>query len=191
MKTKLYRASNLKSTITFLAFNSSRKLRHTQNGVGSYSVLPRPLKSSSCYLKYFSVDLVQSFFPLSCSQLSLTSVDLAPVQSLPFSLSLSLLFFFPLIFSSFSFHPTFPPYFPILCLPLFPPSFFSSFFSLFFFPFLQFFFSLFPLFFPLSFIFLLPSLFPLLFFLPFFPFRSSIFSFSPFLPSIFHFFGEE
>ena len=162
-------------------------LRHTQNGVGSYSVLPRPLKSSSCYLEYFSSDLVQSFFPLSCSQLSLTSVYLAQVQSLPF-LSLSLpSFFFPLnFFSSFSFHPTFPLYFPILCLPLFPPSFFP-----FFLPLSPVFLSLFPLSFPLSFIFLLPSVFTLLFFLPFFLFRSSIFSFSPFLPSIFHFVGEE
>ena len=162
-------------------------LRHTQNGVGSYSVLPRPLKSSSCYLKYFSVDLVQSFFPLSCSRLSLTSVDLALVQSLPFlSLSLSPFFFFPLnFFSSFSFHPTFPHYFPILYLPLFPLLFSLPFSSLFFFPFLQFFFLSYFSFPPFLLSFFYPPFSPYFFsFLSFF-FALHSFHFPPLFPLYF------
>ena len=76
-----------------------------------YSVHPRLLKSSrSCMFQWTWFNPF-FFFPFfSFSQLSPTSVDLAPVQSLPFSLSLSLSFsthflFFPFIFSSFCFHP--------------------------------------------------------------------------------------
>ena len=145
-------------------------LRHTQNGVGSYSVLPRPLKSSSCYLKYFSVDLVQSFFPLSCSQLSLTSVDLALVQSLPF-LSLSpFFFFFPLIFflpSPFILH--FPPTFPFFVFLYFPLLFSLPFSSLFFSPFSSFSFS-FLSFSPFLLSFFYPPFSPYFFFPSFLPF---------------------
>ena len=67
-----------------------------------YSVHPRLLKSSrSCMFQWTWFNPFFFFTLFSFSQLSLTSVDLAPVQSLPFFLSLYFsthFLFFPLHF---------------------------------------------------------------------------------------------
>ena len=152
--------------------------------MGWYSVLPRPLKSSSCYLKYFSVDSVKSFLPLPCSQLSLISVDLAPGSIPAISLSLShffFLFFFPLNFflpSAFILHfpPIFPFFFFLYFLPFSSPirSLFSSPFSVFL--------SLFPLFSQFFCSFFYPHFYSYFFsFLSFF-FAFQSFLFPPFFP---------